>query len=179
VARLPQAGFSGPAAGLTVSERHQKVFVLSERYRGDHHIRKAGGNRMKIVTRYGTMWPRNQEHLNLLDEVAGQGVYVLFDGSMPMYIGKGDIASRIRKAHRSKRRGQMWDHFSWYVIGNTKLIHDLEALMLRILPPNLRSLTRQGGNFISGQRIRRDKKHLEPIAITRKTPGRPPGWAPR
>lgn len=125
---------------------------------------------MKIVTRYGTMWPRNDQHLKRVEEFGGQGVYILFDGSMPMYVGKGDIASRIRTAHRSRRRGQMWDHFSWYVIGDKKLIHDLEALMLRILPPNLRSLTRQGGNFVSAQRIRRDKAHLQAIPITRKTP---------
>lgn len=129
---------------------------------------------MKIVTRYGTMWPRNREHLDRLEKFAGQGVYILFDGSMPMYIGKGDIPSRIRKAHRSKRRGQMWDHFSWYVIGEKRLIHDVEALMLRILPPNLRSLTQQGANFVSAQRIRRDKAHLEAIPITRQTPSRPP-----
>jgi hypothetical protein len=70
---------------------------------------------MQIVTRYGTMWARNLKHLERIEH-EGRGVYVLFDGSMPMYIGKGKIGDRVLEAHKSKRRGQLWDHFSWYAI---------------------------------------------------------------
>jgi len=63
-------------------------------------------------------------------------------------------------------RGQLWDHFSWYAIKNPRMMHDIEVLMLRILPPNLRSLTRQGGNFKGGKPIRQDDKRPDPI--TRK-----------
>jgi hypothetical protein len=101
----------------------------------------------RIVKRYGTMWARNDANIAETEKY-GFGVYVLFDGSMPMYVGKGDIAQRLREAGRTKRRRNLWDHFSWYSFSNPKLMHDIEVLMLRILPPNLRSLTRQSGNFV-------------------------------
>src|SRR5579863_6357498 len=96
----------------------------------------------QIVKRYGTMWARNDVNIANTEKV-GFGVYVLFDGSMPMYVGKGDIHKRIEEACRSKRRQGLWDHFSWYSLTSPRLMHDIEALMLRILPPNLRFLTRQ------------------------------------
>ena len=60
---------------------------------------------------------------------------VLYDGSMPMYVGMGNIRSRLRKARRGKSRGQMWDHFSWFKLSDTTFMRDVEALLLRTLPP--------------------------------------------
>lgn len=123
---------------------------------------------MRIVTKYGTMWARNAENIAQIpsSKDGGLGVYILFDGSMPMYAGKGKIKRRIIGASTSKRRGQLWDHFSWYAIENPAMMHDIEVLMLRILPPNLRSLTRQGGNFKGGNRVEQINDIAKPI--TRK-----------
>jgi hypothetical protein len=125
---------------------------------------------MQIVTQYGTMWARNAENIAKIPRSSegGLGVYILFDGSMPMYVGKGKIKGRIIRATKSKSRGQLWDHFSWYAIKNPRMMHDIEVLMLRILPPNLRSLTRQGGNFEGGRPIHQDKKNMKADPITRK-----------
>jgi hypothetical protein len=122
---------------------------------------------MRIVRQYGTMWARNKENIASIPR-GTKGVYVLFDGSMPMYAGKGNIKSRIKEACRSRRRKNLWDHFSWYTIKNPAMMHDLEALMLRILPPNLRFLTRQSGNFKKAKRMLEDNKAADPI--TRKVP---------
>jgi hypothetical protein len=123
---------------------------------------------MRIVRQYGTMWARNAENIDKIPspKKGGRGVYVLFDGSMPMYAGKGNIRWRIKDACASKRRKELWDHFSWYTIKNRAMMHDIEALMLRILPPNLRFLTRQGGNFMKATRVHQVKKTADPI--TRK-----------
>jgi hypothetical protein len=125
---------------------------------------------MQIVTQYGTMWPRNPENIRRIPRSSkgGRGVYILFDGSMPMYIGKGKIKDRVFKASVSKRRKEMWDHFSWYAIKKPELMHDIEVLMLRMLPPNLRSLTRQGGNFEAARRVHADKRNLKADPISRK-----------
>jgi len=124
---------------------------------------------MQIVGQYGTMWARNVENIAKIpgSKKGGKGVYVLFDGSMPMYVGKGNIRSRIKKADTSKRRKELWDHFSWYTINNPAMMHDIEALMLRILPPNLRFLTRQGGNFRKAKKVPQDNQTA--ISITRKS----------
>jgi hypothetical protein len=123
---------------------------------------------MQIVTKFGTMWARNDENIAKIPSPkdGGCGVFILFDGSMPMYVGKGNIKWRILDAGISRRRGQLWDHFSWYAIKNARLMHDVEVLMLRILPPNLRSLTRQGGNFTKAKRVKQTSEMAQPI--TRK-----------
>jgi hypothetical protein len=123
---------------------------------------------MRVVRCYGTMWARNEANIAKIPDSGngGRGVYVLFDGSMPMYVGKGNIRSRIESAHRSKRRKNLRDHFSWYGIKNSAMLHDIEVLMLRILPPNLRFLTRQGGDFKDAKRLDQEKKQA--IWISRK-----------
>ena len=120
---------------------------------------------MRIVRQYGTMWARNAENIDKIpsSKKGGRGVYVLFDESMPMYAGKGNIKSRIKEACRHRRRKQLWDHFSWYAIKNLAMTHDIEALMLRILPPNLRFLTRQSGNFTNAKRILPKNQKADPI----------------
>lgn len=121
---------------------------------------------MRVVRQYGTMWARNEENISVIPSSrrGGRGVYVLFDGSMPMYVGKGNIRSRIKEASVSKRRRNLWDHFSWYSIKNPAMMHDIEVLMLRILPPNLRFLTRQGGNFTNAKRVKEQDERAVPIS---------------
>ncbi len=98
----------------------------------------------------------------------GRRVYVLFDGSMPMYVGKGNIRSRIKQASNSERRRHLWDHFSWYAIKESLMMYYIEVLMLRILPPNLRFLTRQGGNFKDATRIDQGRENKQAVWISRK-----------
>jgi len=104
---------------------------------------------MELVERFGEMWARNDKNIAEVPRSSegGLGVYILYDGSTPVYIGKGNIRSRLRDADKSERRGNAWDHFSWYVIKEKSLIHDIEVLMIRMLPPHLRRLTRQSGHF--------------------------------
>jgi len=122
---------------------------------------------VQVVTQYGTMWARNKENINRIPKSGqgGRGVYILFDGSMPVYVGKGDIRQRIIEAKRSKRRGQLWDRFSWYVLSDPKMMHDIEVLILRMFPRYLRALTRQEGNFEDAKRVRQaDKAHVDYIS---------------
>lgn len=76
---------------------------------------------MALIIHYGERWARNDENIKhvphwrktLDQEFRGQGVYVLYDGSMPVYIGKGNLRKRIDKARSSSYRGQFGDRFSW------------------------------------------------------------------
>lgn len=120
---------------------------------------------MALVGQYGEMWARNDTNISSIpgSKQSGQGVYVLYDGSMPVYIGMGNIHRRVFGAKRSKRRGQFWDYFSWYVIPNPRLRHDIEALLLRALPWYLRSLNRQSGKFAEGKKVEQQDARPEPI----------------
>jgi hypothetical protein len=116
---------------------------------------------MQLIREFGERWTRNSlRHEDIRGQsIGGHGVYILYDGSTPVYIGKGNIRSRLRASDKSKRRKDSWDHFSWYVIKNKKLMHDVEVLLIRILPPFLRHLTRQGGRF--GKTLDRPKEFKE------------------
>jgi hypothetical protein len=116
---------------------------------------------MRLIREFGERWARNAENIKgvPIHTEGGQGVYVLYDGSTPVYVGKGNIQKRLTKAsNRSKRKGKYWDYFSWYILKDKGLIHDVEVLLLRILPPYLRYLNGQAGKFTSvhskGQRQR-------------------------
>lgn len=113
------------------------------------------------------MWPRNTANIEAIlgSKDGGQGIYILFDGSTPVYVGRGNIRSRIRKARTSKRRGQSWDHFSWYVVPKASDEKELEALLLRMLPPHLRMLNRQRGKL--NESIRHAFKDDKPEPINR------------
>jgi hypothetical protein len=125
---------------------------------------------MRIVTMFGEMWARNLQNINRIPsrkQNGGKGVYVLYDGSMPVYVGKGNMRSRLDGARRSKRRGQLWDHFSWYSL-SSGATHDIESLILRMLPPYLRSLTKQKGKFLGAKRIKENEKDRAAEYITRR-----------
>ena len=103
---------------------------------------------MRLVTKYGKLWPRNDYSLEALAAQGKlNGVYVLYDGSMPVYVGKGEILSRIIGHRKSKTRSGFWDYFSWFEVRDSNLQHDAEALLLKILPYYLRLLNRQQANF--------------------------------
>jgi len=126
---------------------------------------------MRVVTMFGEMWARNLRNIYRVprrNQRGGKGVYVLYDGSMPVYVGKGDLRSRLDGARRSKTRGELWDHFSWYSLKNPGVTHDIEALVLRMLPPYLRSLTKQKGKFLSAKQIKEDKDDRAAEYITRR-----------
>ena len=126
---------------------------------------------MKLVSRYGTRWARNKENLaRLRQERNLSGVYVLYEGSTPVYIGRGKIASRIKQALRSKRRGQSWDHFSWYGVAKG-LEAEVEALLLTMLPYYLRSLNQQRARFARVRATAQRNPNADPI--------RPPSLGPR
>jgi len=95
---------------------------------------------------------------------------------MPLYIGKGKIASRIKSHARSKSKGQYWDHFTWYEIQSEKYRKDIEALLLRLLPFYLRSLNKQRGHLSGSHKFKDNhpkpdgvnKPHLAPPRRKRK-----------
>ena len=105
---------------------------------------------MALIRQFGEMWARNPKNIQSVpgSSEGGQGVYILYDGSTPVYVGKGNIRQRLRAADKSTRRGNSWDRFSWYVLKDKSLMHDVEVLLIRILPLYLRYLTRQRGHFL-------------------------------
>lgn len=63
------------------------------------------------------------------------GIYVLLKNGLPHYVGQAaNLPYRIRNHSRDRLRGK-WDAFSFYVIGRTRYLTDLETLLSRIVNP--------------------------------------------
>jgi hypothetical protein len=115
-----------------------------------------------LIKEYGTFWARNKENLaeyKSLVRSRGSGIYVLYSGSAPVYVGKGRIKSRVAKRDRGGSKSPYWDHFSWFLVDNSDVEHELEALLLKALPFYLRSLNKQTAHFL-GAAKRKDHHPL-------------------
>ena len=143
-------------SGCTVPQGPSKWSVVQEEAVKDSSVKA----QIPVVTQYGRMWARNTDNIKHIpgSKEGGKGIYVLFDGSMPLYVGKGNIRSRIKGHRRSKSKGQLWDRFSWYALSDPRMMHDIEVMVLKLLPTYLRALTKQGGSFLEAKRIMQTSK---------------------
>jgi hypothetical protein len=118
---------------------------------------------------FGEMWARNHSNIRAVrgSSIGGIGLYILYNGSTPVYVGKGNIRTRLEKAHKSRRRGKSWDHFSWYLIEDKGLTHDVEILLIRTLKPFLRLLNQQCGHFQGVHSTDRKEEEQRPHYIDR------------
>jgi len=105
---------------------------------------------MDLIKEYGSFWARNPENIREYRELVrskASGVYVLYSGSAPVYVGKGHVKTRVTKRDRGGSKSPYWDHFSWFLVDNSNIEHELEALLLKVLPFYLRSLNKQTAHF--------------------------------
>jgi hypothetical protein len=103
--------------------------------------------RENMVVKYGSLWARNDRNFAKLRGTAGDssGVYLLYCGWFPVYIGHGKLVSRIG-AHRNSHR-KIWDRFTWFTLADPDRSRELEAIFLRSLPFYLRLNNKQGANL--------------------------------
>jgi hypothetical protein len=61
---------------------------------------------MVLIKQFGLHWPRNQENLEEIEDVAGHksGIYVLYHGAMPVYMGAERSAPGCEAIPRKVRR---------------------------------------------------------------------------
>ena len=122
---------------------------------------------MKLVSKYGKLWPRNDDSFKALAAHGKgedlRGLYVLYDGSMPVYVGKGAIMTRLAGHRKSKARRDFWDYFSWFEVRDAGLQHDVECLLLKILPYYLRLLNKQQAHFPGVRGIKLKSKSPEVV----------------
>ncbi len=128
---------------------------------------------MALIKQFGLHWPRNQENLDELEDLAGHksGIYVLYHGAMPVYIGRGAISARLRShGKEGSKKEQFWDRFSWFVIGKTASERELESLLLEALPFYVRSLNKQVGKLGKKLQVAAPSRELNDFAPPRLAP---------
>ena len=109
------------------------------------HNRKSS-DKSKLIKRYLEHKSWKDYNLALGWRQHGRGIYVLYKRNKIYYIGlsKRNLRGRIKRhALKNKHKGK-WDNFSFYQIGRTKYIKDIESLLLRISRPEG---NRVGGRF--------------------------------
>jgi hypothetical protein len=88
------------------------------------------------------------------------GIYVLYKGCVPYYVGKAiNLPSRIND-HTRDRLKNKWDEFSFYVAGRTGYSKHLESLLLRIVLPKG---ARKGGRLTGAENLR--DKFVEDLEV--------------
>ncbi len=124
----------------------------------------------QLIRNYGRLWARNTDNFNRLSKRSG--VYVLCDGSMPVYIGQTkDLCIRMFDHHHSKTKLKFWDHFSWFTVEKPEFLDDIEALMVGMLPCYLRILNSQCPNFVNPKaRLMRRDETEEKVTPPREFP---------
>jgi hypothetical protein len=128
-----------------------------------------------LIKHFALHWPRNQESLAELEDLAGHkpASYVLYHGAMPVYIGRGAISARLRShSKEGSRKEQFWDRFSWFVIGKTASERELESLLLEALPFYVRSLNKQGGKLGKKLQVAAPSRELSDFSLPRLAPVR-------
>ena len=108
----------------------------------------------KLITHYGQFWERTKMFTvkdgrvgtNLLtwpDEkkppIAGPGIYILYRGTTPVYVGMGTARFGIWKRLQSHAKGWLahaWDNASWYEFehASKEQIEAVEALLVATIP---------------------------------------------
>lgn len=130
---------------------------------------------MALIKQFGLHWPRNQENLDEIEDLAGHksGIYVRYHGAMPVYIGRGSISARLRShAREGSKKEQFWDRCSWFVIGKRDSERELESLLLEALPFYVRSLNKQSGKLRKKLQVRAPSRELHDFALPRLAPMR-------
>ena len=113
----------------------------------NNHMKKVKkiSDRSKLVKKYIELIDSHSYKKALSSKQRGKGIYVLYNKNRVYYIGKSkrSLRSRIRThATKDTHKGK-WTKFSFYQIGKTRYIKDIESLLLRVYQPK--------GNRVSGR----------------------------
>ncbi len=128
---------------------------------------------MTMVKAVGVQWPRNEDNLNDLEDTIGNGsgIYLLYHGAMPVYIGRGILVKRLKSHHGEKsKKHKYWDRFSWFVIDNSGREKDLESLLLQALPFYIRVLNKQTAKFHRKIRYKHEHNELPYVPLPKLPP---------
>lgn len=92
-----------------------------------------------IVREYARMWSRQVLYLNadllkkIRERLTHPGVYILYRDEHPYYVGRADDLFKRLRSHANSpqsRKFQFWNYFSAYVVSNSRLLPELESILI-------------------------------------------------
>ena len=103
-----------------------------------------------LIVKFGPFWSKNEENFRKLRvEAEGfSGVYLLYCGWFPIYVGCGELLTRISGHKGSKSK--IANRFAWFAVAEKRHCRELEAIFLRSLPYFLRLNNKQGAHLPVG-----------------------------
>lgn len=98
-----------------------------------------------IVSGHARMWPRalfapisgTPILAGLLDFLSKPGIYILYKGDIPFYIGKADVLWKRLRTHARQVEGpyyHFWDFFSAFVVLDKDQREELESILIAAMP---------------------------------------------
>ena len=126
--------------------------------------------RGSLVVKFGPFWARNEDNFRKLRaEAKGLcGIYLLYCGWFPVYVGCGNLFTRI--AGHKGSRSKVWYRFNWFAVAEKCHCRELEAIFLRSLPFYLRLNNKQGAHLPVGS-TRTSHGIAEQIKLPKMVPG--------
>ena len=99
--------------------------------------RKRKTDKSKLIKKYLEHRPASDYVSVLRKRDRGRGIYVLFNGKKVYYVGlsKTSLYRQIRNHATKDRHKNKWRRFSFYQIGRTRFIKDIESLLIRVCKP--------------------------------------------
>lgn len=104
-----------------------------------------------LVQNYVKLWPREVFYLTdsqcaaeLKKSLDCAGVYILYLDFDAFYVGQSDSLFTRLRGH-ARKRYQLWNHFSAFVVPRKEQLDYVEAMMIAATP---RTANRQGGRQI-------------------------------
>jgi len=100
----------------------------------------------KIISGYARRWPRSVLDMvredgkpfpSVRKELSKKGVYVLYRGSVPYYIGRSEVNLYTRICDHNQPEDDyynFWDYFSIIVVSAKELVKDVEAVLIVSMP---------------------------------------------
>lgn len=98
-----------------------------------------------IVSDHARMWPRvifapisgEPSIAGTLEFLNQPGVYILYKGDIPFYIGKADVLWKRLRTHARQVEGpyyHFWDFFSAFVVPDKDQRNELESILIAAMP---------------------------------------------
>jgi hypothetical protein len=98
-----------------------------------------------IVSGHARMWPRalfapisgTPNRAGSLDFMNQPGIYILYKGDIPFYIGKADVLWKRLRTHARQVEGpryHFWDFFSAFVVLDKGQRDELESILIAAMP---------------------------------------------
>jgi hypothetical protein len=130
---------------------------------------------MVLVKPFGLHWPRNQENLDEIEDLAGHksgNLRAVSRSNAGVHRTGSDERAAAQSCQGRLEERAILGPVLMVVIGKAKSERELEALLLEALPFCVRSLKKQSGRLSRKLQVAAPSREITDVALAKLAPGR-------